>query len=49
MNQTAGKAEGEANAGAAQAADRKRRAQQQAASIQEQVREKLKEHYEGTT
>jgi hypothetical protein len=49
MNQEGGKAEDEAKAGAAQAIDQKRRAQEEAKSIGQQVREKLREHYEGTT
>jgi hypothetical protein len=49
MNQGGGKAEDQANAGATRAIDQKRRAQEQAKSIGQQVREKLKEQYQGTT
>ncbi len=49
LNQQGGKTEDQAQAGAAQAIDQKHRAQEQAKSISQQVREKLKQHYEGTT
>jgi hypothetical protein len=49
MNQEGGNAEDQAKAGAAQAIDQKRRAQEQAKSIGQQVREKVREQYQGTT
>ena len=49
MNQAGGKTEGQAKGNPDQAMDQKRRAQEQARSIGDQVREKLKAHYEGTT
>jgi hypothetical protein len=49
MNQEGGKAEDQAKAATTEAMEQKRRAQEQATSIRDQVREKLKAHYEGTT
>lgn len=49
MDQEGSKAEDQAKAGEAQAIDQKRKAQEQAKSIGEQVREQLKEQYQGTT
>jgi hypothetical protein len=49
MNQEGGKAEDQANASAAQGIDQKRKAEEQANSIRQQVREKLGEQYQGTT
>jgi hypothetical protein len=49
MNQGGGKTEDQAKAAASQAMEQKRQAQEQAKSIGQQVREKLKVHYEGTT
>jgi hypothetical protein len=48
-NQEGGKGENRANDSVSIAIDQKHRAQEQAKSIGEQVREKLKKHYEGTT
>ncbi len=49
MNQAGGKSEGQAKADVDRAMDQKRISQEQAQSIGQQVREKLKAHYEGTT
>jgi hypothetical protein len=49
MNDQGGKAEDQEKAAATQAMEQKHRAQEQATSIRDQVREKLKAHYEGTT
>jgi hypothetical protein len=47
-NQEGGKTDNQAKDGVSIAIDQKHRAQEQAKSIGEQVREKLKKHYEGT-
>ena len=47
-NQEGGKNDNRPNDGVSIAIDQKHKAQEQAKSIGEQVREKLKQHYEGT-
>ena len=49
MNQAGGDPQGQAKVKVDMAVDQKRRAQEQAKSIGDQVREKLKAHYEGST
>jgi hypothetical protein len=49
MNQQGAKAEDQAKAVTTEAMQQKHQAEQQAQSIRDQVREKLKAHYEGTT
>jgi hypothetical protein len=49
MNQEGGKAEDQAKAATTEAMQHKHQAQEQARSIRDQVREKIKAHYEGTT
>jgi len=49
MNQEGGKSEDQAKAVTTEAMQQKHQAQEQAQSIRDQVREKLKAHYEGTT
>ena len=49
MNQADGDSGGRVRIDLNQAIDQKRRAREEAKSIGEQVREKLKAHYEGTT
>ena len=49
MNQQGDRAEGQGGPRVTQAMDQKRKAQETADSIRQQVREKIKEHYEGTT
>jgi hypothetical protein len=49
LNQAGGNPERQSKSDVDQAMERKRRSQEQAKSIGDQVREKLKAHYEGTT